>query len=406
MVKYLGIIFIFSALSVSGQAILPIQYDTIIHQHELIISGDADLSATSMSKSMFIPFVFGGGISNDMKDKSLDRHKSHNRIGVLAQAEFEYRNYNVNLFKNSKYGFLIHGGYYVSAFGNYRKDLFEMAFYGNEPFLGRTADFSSSSMRLTAYQKIGFGIIDKKSKSSLSLNLVNVSSFASAYINQGELTQDADGENIDLILDGNFLQSNGSSFSKGLGASIDFDYRIPVLWFKDQTAFVQVQVKNFGFAYLNKGVKSYQVDSTYHYSGFNLDQLTNNSSFTDFSIQDSLNIRPENKKQMIALPFFVQIGKIVDEHHAGKFQSFFGVRIYPTATYVPVLYVGGNWRPVNWVDLGLSVSYGGYTYLRGGLYASFKLKNIHLGLGTEDVYGLVSKNALGESLNIRMRWSL
>lgn len=408
MVKYLATLFIVSAFTVSGQALLPVQYDTTILKHELIISGDGDLSSTAIPKSMFNPFVFGGEISNENKNKAFDRQKRQNRIGITAQAEFEYRNYEVNLFKNPKYGFLIHGGYYLSAYGNYSKDLFEMAFYGNEPFLGRTADFSSSRMRLTAFQKVGFGVIDKKSKSSLSLNFINVSSFADASIYKGEVTQDMDGENIDLILDGNFSQSQSTSFSKGLGASVDFDYRIPVIWFKQQTAFVQVQVKNFGFAYLNQGIKSYQVDSTYHYSGFNFDQLMNNSTtFSgDFSIQDSLNIRAENKKQMIALPFFIQIGKIIDEHHVGKFQSFFGLRIYPTASYIPMLYAGGNWKPVNWLDLGLSVSYGGYTSFRGGLYASFKMKKIHLGIGTEDVYGLVSKNALGESLNIRMRWSL
>ena len=71
-----------------------------------------------------------------------------------------------------------------------------------------------------------------------------------------------------------------------------------------------------------------------------------------------------------------------------------------------MLYAGGNWRPVNWLDLGISVSYGGYTTFRGGLYAGIKMNKINLGIGTEDVYGLVSKNALGESLNIRMRWSL
>lgn len=408
MTKYLGIIFVLSVFKVSSQTLMPIQHDTNFIKQEIIISGDGDLSATAMSKSMFNPFLFGGGISNETKDKALALQKNNNRIGLTAQAEFEYRNYNVNLFKNPRYGFLIQGGYYLSAYGNYSKDLFEMAFYGNETFLGRTADFSSSSMRLTAFQKLGFGVVDKKSKSSLSLNFINISSYANAAIQQGEILHDSDGENIDLVLDGRFAQTQGANFSKGIGASIDFDYRIPVLWLKDQTAFVQVQIKNFGFAYLNQGVKSYQVDSNYHFSGFNLDQLINSSEIfsTDFSLEDSLNLRPENKKQLVALPFFIQIGKIVDEHHAGKLQSFFGVRIYPTASYVPMLYAGGNWKPADWLNLGLSVSYGGYTKFRGGLYASFKMKSVHLGIGTEDVYGLVSKNALGESLNIRMRWSL
>ena len=408
MGKYLGVIVFLSAFTVAGQTLMPIQHDTNFIKHELLVSGYGELSATAIPKSVFNPFLVGGRISNESKDQALANHKKNNRIGILAQADFQYRNYSVNLFNNPKYGFLIQGGYYVAASGNYSKDLFELGFYGNESFLGRTADISSTTMRFTAFQKIGFGVIDKKSKSSLSVNLVNVSSFANLSIAQGELTQDSEGENIDLLLEGDFRQTQGKAFSQGLGASVDFDYRIPVPWFKEQTAFLQIQVKNFGFAYMHQGVKSYQVDSSYQYAGFNLDQLINNSSTfsDDFSLQDSLNIRTENNKELISLPFFIQIGKIIDEHHEGKLQSFFGLRIYPTSSYVPMLYAGANWRPANWVDLGLSVSYGGYTKFRGGFYASFKMKNINLGLGTEDVMGLVSKNALGESLNIRLRWSL
>ncbi len=408
MSKYLGVFIFLSAFTLSSQSLLPIQQDTTHLNHELILSGDGDLSATAIPKSMFNPFLVGGRISNETKDKALSNHQINNRIGLLAQVDFEYRNYSVNLFNNPKYGFLVHGGYYLSVYGNYSKDLFELGFYGNESFLGKTADFSSSNMRLTAFQKVGFGVIDKKSKSSLSLNFVNVSSFANASIIQGEMTQDSEGENIELLLEGSFGQSQGKSFSKGIGASVDFDYRIPIPWLKQQTAFLQVQIKNFGFAYMHQGVQSYEADSTYHYAGFNLNQLINNSSvFSDgFSLQDSLNIQSENKKQLIALPFFMQIGKIVDEHHEGKLQTFFGLRIYPTSSYVPMLYVGGNWRPTHWLNLGLSVSYGGYTKFRSGFYTSFKMKNMHLGIGTEDVIGLVSKNALGESLNIRMRWSL
>lgn len=408
MIKYLATLFILSAFTVSGQTLLPLQHDTTLIKHEFIFSATGDLGSSAISKSIFNPFLFGGGISSKAKDKALSNQKTNNRIGITAQAEFEYRNYNVNLFKNPKYGFLVHGGYYLSTSGNYTKDLFEMAFYGNESFLGRTADFSASSMRLTAFQKIGFGIIDKKSKSSLAINFINVSSFADANIYDGKLNQDAEGENISLFLNGNYRQTQGSTFSQGMGASIDFDYRIPFIVNQDRNAFLQVQVKNFGFGYLNKGVKRYQVDSTYTYSGFNIDQLVNSSNTfsTDFSLEDSLNIRPENKKQLIALPFYVQLGKIIDENNPNKLQSFFGLRIYPTASYVPMLYAGGNWKPKPWINLGVSAIYGGYTKFRGGLYASFKIDKMHVGIGTEDVYGLISKNALGESLTIRMRWSI
>lgn len=386
-----------------GQLSMPVQHDTTLINHEIIFSGDSEYFSTSLRKGLGARLIRGGEITNDIKDKSFNSHKDINKMGKDIQGEIEYRNYKVNLFGSEKWGFLVKGGYSFIGGGVYSKDLFGLAFYGNESYLDKQAYFSGTSANVIGFQKLGFGAINKKTKSSLSLNLINVSNVYSGKVNKGILDQTAD--SIDMQLDGFFSYTEKAQFSNGLGLAIDADIRIPIDWIKDQKAYIQVQVKNMGAAYMNQGMRTYKIDSTYQYSGFTFDQLFAEQSLfsKDFSVLDTLSIRSESQKKWVMLPGFIQAGKIIDENYTGKWQSFFGVRLYPTLVYTPLLYLGGNWRPVNWLDLGLSGSYGGFGTFRAGFYASFRYQMIHLGLGTDDVYGLVSKNAFGESFNLRLR---
>lgn len=406
MKKLLLILFTAGSGIASGQLLQPIQYDTTIIGQEIILSGDSEYHSTSLRKGFANRIIRGGAISNDVKDKTFSAQSGGlNKFGKDIQGEIEYRNYKVNMFGNEKWGFLVKGGYYFIGSGSYSKDLFGLAFYGNDSYLGRMTEFSGTRASFSNFQKIGFGVISKKSKSSVTLNFVNVSSLYNGSIKTGMLTQDDDASNINLTLDGDFTYTDKVNFSNGNGLAVDLDFRIPIDWMKDQKAFIQVQAKNIGVAYMHNGVKQYSADSSYHYSGFTFDQLFKDESFfsQDFSLLDSLRIQNEDKKSFVALPCMFQAGKIVSDHYAGKWQSFFGIRVYPTLAYTPLIYIGGNWRPQSWLDLGLSGSYGGFGNFRAGFYASFKFNMFNLGLGTEDVYGLVSKNAFGESFNVRLR---
>lgn len=409
MRKLLPVLFSTTFGTAFGQLLMPLQYDTTLIGQEIIFSGDSEYHSTSLRKAFANKLIYGGEIPDAVKDKTFAAHGGNlNRFGKDIQAEVEYRNYKVNMFGNEKWGFLVKGGYYFIGAGSYTTDLFGIAFYGNEAYLGRTAEFKNTRANFSAFQKLGFGVIGKKSKSSVTLSFVNVSNFYKGGLGLSQLTQNDDASNIGLLLNGSFAYTDKVKFNNGNGFAIDADFRIPVEWLNEKKAYIQVQVKNIGAAYMHNGMRSYTADSVYlDYNGFTFNQLFENQSFFsgDFSVLDSLNIQSSDKKSLIMLPGMLQAGKIIDEHYAGRWQSFFGIRLYPTlsAMYPPLIYIGGNWRPQQWLDLGLSGSYGGFGSFRAGFYASFKLDKLHLGLGTEDIYGLVSRNAFGESFNVRLR---
>lgn len=391
-----------------GQLWLPLQFDTTLIEQEMILSGDNSYNSTSLSNRLASRLFRGGQISDDVINNSYDAQKGLNRLGKNLQAEFEYRNYKANIFGNKNWGFLVKGGYYFIGSAAYSDDLFGLIFKGNNHFLGATAEFSGTITNVTGFQKVGFGIVSKKGKSSITLNFVNVSNVYKGQLQTGLLTQDAEASSIDLGVDGSFFYTDKNQFSNGLGAAIDLDFKIPFQWLNGRKAYIQLQAKNLGLAYMNHGVKSYSADSTYNYSGFNFNQIFNSQSLfgNDFSVLDSLQIQTERKKNWVALPCVFQAAKLINENYEGKLQSLFGIRLYPTLSYTPLLYLGLNYRPRKYLDLGIVGSYGGFGSFRAGFYSNVNLQKIQIGIGTEDVFGLISKNAFGESLNLRIRCKL
>jgi hypothetical protein len=403
----LTVLFIAFSFISRSQHLLPIQYDTLVHKYEAILSGVADYGSTSVENAFLNRFLFGGIISEEVKDRTWNKHNPINRLGADLQTEAEFRNYNSNLFGKEKFGWLMKGGYYNYAGLLYSQDLFGMTFYGNEGYLGESIDFSGTRGSGWSFQKIGFGIIDKKSKSNLSLNAYSVSNYGSLGISNGALFQSVEGDSLALLYDGYAEYKTPGDQTRGWGLGLDADIRIPVQLAKEQTAYIQFLVKNVGVAYIPE-IKRYEADSLFIFEGLTFDQLFGDASVIDsnFSILDTLNVGSQTFSAFKFLPAFLQIGKVVDELSPKKVQSYFGARMYPSLVLVPQIYLGIHYKPVKWLAVGLNTSYGGYSTFRFGMYSSCVMKDFNIGIATENLIGLVSSRGMGKSLMLRLNWKI
>lgn len=388
-----------------SQQLLPIQHDTNTYNHEFIINGVADYGATSIQNALSSKFLYGGAITNDIKDNSFAKHKSINRFGIDLSSELEYRNMKVNLFGKEKYGFIIKAGYYSYTSSLYSKDLFGLAFYGNENYLDQNVNFSGTRFSSMSFQKIGFGVIDKKTKSNVTLNFYAISNYAEGNVREGKLFQSANGDSVSLTFDGEFQYASKNTFVKGYGVGVDLDFRIPVIIKEGKTSYIQFLAKNLGVASINSNVTRYAADTVITFDGFTFNQLVGDATIfnSTSSILDTLGIDSTAISTVRFLPGFIQIGKIVDAMCTSKVQSFFGVRIYPSVSYVPMIYAGVHFKTTKWLDLGTNISYGGYTTLRLGLYSQLTFEKFTLGISSEDIVGIVSKTGKGQSFILRLR---
>lgn len=403
---FFAIVFIFTAAnSLFGQSTFPIFRDSLLQSNRLLISGNFDATGTSMKKEFVNTLAFGGYIDSEMKDRTLKSHRANNRFGIFGSGEITYVSGATNLFKSGRYSWLVKGGYYAVGNVNYSKDAFKLTFYGNS-YLGEdTANLTGTRISGMQFQKAGFGFYHKKTGSSLTLNVVNVQNQWGGYIRTGKLSQDPNLDSISLRLNGDMTYSKGKEFSKGLGFAVDFDLYLKVPWLKDSATF-QFTVQNLGAAYMFEPQTRYNSDSTYRYSGFTMDQIKNSGNLfgDDFSLLDSLNVEKTEVKRWVMVPAYIQIMKLVDLESAKKLQSFFGIRFYPTIGIVPTGFVGLFYRFVPQISVSANAAFGGSSIVRGGLMLGYHKNKIGVQLGTDDVYGLVSKKGFGQSALIRLSW--
>lgn len=400
----------FAALATTAGAQMnyPQHSDSLLTQSTLEVDGTADFLSTSLYSDMSHTLLFGGFIDEKMIARSFERHREINRCGFNLNSEVRYIHGKGKLMGRDSVTWMIKGG--VTGVGNlsYGHDVFGLLFFGNSAYRANTAVFTNTRMDFFLFQKLGFGIVNKKDRSSVTLNVVNVQQMAQGFIRKGEMTQNEDGSQIDMRLRGDFQHTNNNAFSNGLGLSLDIDYRMRVRWGKASFTTFQLSTQNLGLAYMYNGLTRYVVDSSYTYSGFQVDQLTSGSGpfGSGFSVLDSLGIEKHTVRKMVTLPGYIQAMKLIDPDSPKKVQSYFGFRLYPTLNAVPSVFAGAYWKTAARFHAAASVSYGGFGLIRGGIYALVRFDKLSWMLGTDDIVGSISKYGYGQSLVTRLLWKL
>lgn len=383
--------------SAFGQHYIPMNFDTLIEpKQELILTGIGDVSSTALGFDIANKFLFGGQITTEMKDKSLERHRSMNRFGSDANVELEYRNYKAKLFKSEEFGFLVKAGMYNFNQMIYSKDVFQLAMYGNEGFLGDTANLSGTRFKSTTFQKIGFGLIDKFSKSSVTLNLVGLNNSTSINLDRMEMYQSAGADTLKLAYTGDYNFYDNAAFLKGIGVALDFDIRFNSKNKKGDAVYFQVMGRNLGFVSAINSQSTYSSNSKVAYTGFSYNEITNGSSIINdnVALMDSLGIKESSSKNTEFLPGLLQASKLVDINSKRKLQEFYGGRMYLSKIAIPQVFGGVNYHPFDFLNIGASATYGGFSGLRGGAYLSYNSSKLNIGISSENLFSKIGVSYL------------
>jgi hypothetical protein len=394
-----------STVSAFGQFILPILDDSLVPKHEIIISGVGDYSGSSLLNSMSDKLLFGGEISDQIKNASFDKQGVINRFGINLKGEIEYRNTAASLFKKYDLGYGIRAAYYNLGGVLYPKDMFGLAFYGNASYSGQTADFSGTSFSFYSFQKVGFSLIDKKSNGSVTLNFINLSNYSAARVDVGTIYQSMGSDSLNLNLDASFRNATGSSFSKGVGLCLDGDIRLPLKGSNEKTNYLQLLVKNVGFALMNNPARTVVIDTNFNTTGLTFDELINANGLLKpgFNSLDSLQISDPSSSNWVLLPGMIQVTKLVEPYSKRRLQEFYGFRILLTRAYIPMVFVGADARIGKGVHIGVNGSYGGFTDFMLGMYSYGKIGGWTLGIGSENILGFFTNKAYGQAISLRLR---
>lgn len=402
MRNLISLFFLLCVTNVFGQNMLPLIQDTTGQRSgSFTLTSNGDYSSNAIGKNIVQSFFYGGFIDQDMKNESIERLQNINQFGLDMNAELLFRSKGDLSKKESSpfynHGYSIQTGYHQFSSIIFSRDAFRYAFEGNSLFLGDTADFSGTRFQSIGYSKIGFGIFNRSTNNSLTLNVLSLNQFATGAMSTATIYQDSQNDTINLDYTGLFSFAKGAGFSKGIGLSFDIDYRIQTNE-NDHAMTFQLLAKNIGFILPTQAMSRYSADSSFQYTGFNLNQLVQQNILNTIQLADTLGLEKGTEKKALWLPGFIQFSKLVDMQAAQRIQSFYGARLFLSTNYIPYFFAGVHGRVTKHWSTGVSASYGGFSRLKWGMYSSFQFSNWNIGIASEN---LLSKT--GESIILQVK---
>lgn len=362
-----------------------------------------DAQASALQNQFFNTLLRGGELSSEQIDQTFAKQKKNNVLGRNFSSELSYAPLKLKFFKSENLSWLFESSFQSFLAANYSADFFGLGFLGNQSYVGDTANFDGLALKQMNWQSLGAGFIHKKTKSYLSINLVNVSQVNEGELSKASIYTSADSSLIDFNLKGSFKQSYSGNFVQGIGLSTNFAYNVLTPRQGEESLIFQLAVRNLGVVYM-PDVKTYEVDTSVAFQGFRFMDLIA-ASQTDFSQTnwyDTLRVDVDTIAKWTMLPVSIQLAKLINPKLAQPVQAFFGIKAYPLITYFPKLYAGADWKIKDQMHLGASCSYGGFGGFRAGVYANYTTEKLYIGVGTEDVYGLFAQAGYGKMFNLRI----
>jgi hypothetical protein len=402
MRNLVSLFFLIACLPVHGQNMLPLVQDTTgKYKGSLTLTSNGDYASNAIGKNIVQSFFYGGFIDQDMKNASIERLQNINQFGLDMNAELSFRSKGDLTKKESSpfynHGYSIQAGYHQFSSVIFSRDVFRYAFEGNSLFLGDTADFSGTRFQSMGYSKIGFGIFNRLTNNALTLNVISLNQFASGNMQKANICQDVQNDTINMAYSGGFSFANSPGFSKGFGLSFDIDYRIQTNENDHEMTF-QLLAKNIGFVMPTQPMTRYSADSSFQYTGFNLNQLIQQNILSTVNLADTLGIEKGTEKRALLLPGFIQFSKLVGMQATQRIQSFYGARMFLSQNYIPYFFAGVHGKVTKHWSTGVSASYGGFSRLKWGMYSSFQFSNWNIGVASENLF-----NKTGESIILQVK---
>ncbi len=389
----------------AGQQMTSLGFDTFERKISIDLNVNAEATTQSISNRIIFPLLFGGYVEKETMQKEANRQGQLTKLGAYIDPELSISLFDVRIFKKKPWGLRFNAGLLMTGAARVSGGLIGMAMVGNEPFIGNSIPLSNQVYEYFNAHKIGFGLVDAKSKSSVSLNAYGIQSYAKGTVVDGSMIFNAMGD-LSLEMEGLAQNAYSNAYYVGAGVGIDASFNLNVGKVGKETYF-NFSIKNLGVGFLNNPLNRYEVDSTWNYSGFTFNQLNElGEKFDDIDKTiEELGVNRTQGSKVVLMPMQIHIGKLINESLTKRWQFSYGVRVYVQNAAIPLLYGGTHFRANNWLRIGAGLNYGGYGGLRGNIYIQGIWDKFVAGVHINNVLGLTNYGR-GLSANISIGYRI
>jgi hypothetical protein len=349
------------------------------------------IGSTAMTNEFLNSFWTGRFIDENQKQRVQSRLKNSNTIGGDANAGLFYMQGIDSLFHKQKLAWFLSVKERAHINARYSRDLFNVAFDGNDSYKGKTADFDGFELNEIQYQQFQAGVMSDRF--GIGLSVYNGQQLSMLKAKTASLYTSQYGDYLDFNTAYSFVLSDprhtvpGSS--NGIGTGLDLYARMPMTLYNGHKADLIVELSDLGFIRWNSNTNQYRNDTTYHFDGFavkNAFQLADTS--IHYSAKTALNAKPEQKGA-----YSTYIPATLDVKFAPvgvRYQYMLGIRYRFASDYKAYGYAQLHCHFGTRYTLAAELGYGGYANLQTGLILTVKFNSgFSLQLGTNNAMAYI-----------------
>lgn len=381
-----------------------------LRPHRLVIDAFGGYDSNVLCNDLIMGLLRGASIDRDIRNRSLDRMGSANRGGYVLSARMTYA-WGDSLFGVAHWMPRLSVAYHNLLGIHFTTDAYNLAFFGNAPFEGRTAHLGPAELFASTYQSFSFGLEDRRSGSFIELSVINGQQLNAAKLDRADLYTADYGRFLNFDLDGTLHRNDTASqvINNGIGAALNIAWRKELQVFGAGGA-LTVTGSDLGFILWNKRALAIRKDSTIHYEGvevhdiLDLDDLVVNSS----TLQDSLGLGYKHGSFTTLLP--AQLEAKLEFGRLRKTPVHTGLRAYGISLdqynlpgYMPRVSASRNLMITHSLAFSIGAGYGGF----GGLRATTGIdavifNSLRVGVWTPNLAGLCASRLQGKAVQARL----
>lgn len=372
--------------------------------HQVVIESYIDLSSSAIRSDFIKAFYQGEFITNELKNNTRANLSDKNRFGADISLKSTWFGKD-SIYHDWKPSIgLSHRQFVASSFSD---DLFNTVFYGNGMFANNTASFDGLKMNYLAYQSIDFGLyrLTENQKIGFSLGIVKGSQFIDLDSPQSSLFTSTNASQLDFILSGSMKTSDTSKTNlsawNGTGLKGDFFYE-KTLKNGDQ---IGGSINDLGFISFNKQSLDYTLDSSYSFTGIEINNLLSPSdSMLNLTTDvDSLIPNAETGSQMRLTPAKLTL-YYVKKVSKSEIQISFDQVL--NAVYFPHLQLNYVYKVNELIKPSFHIGYGGFTNEHFGLGINFSQSKFDINLQARAIQGLIGPSGLSHTFFGQLKWNI
>lgn len=356
-------------------------------QRELLIEANGAYNSTTLPRRIPQAFFYGGFLDSSFLTKTHQSLTSRNSFGLQMHANVQYRS-NRALNKDPKkiassWTWLVGAGMEQYSGIQFSKDAFGFMFLGGAPFVGDTLNFSNTRFQSISFSKLGVGIYNPQTHTSLQLNLIGVQNLIDAKFSKATWFQDPlqDSIHIDLSANGRYTTQPLSA----VGLGLDLDYRFSSETDTEPIVF-QLKIQNLGFAYQVTPLEQVQLNGHFDYGAYNLQSIQHfQFANTLDTIISELGFERKKRSQWTLLPASIQLSKMVRQDSSIRVQAYYGAHFMLRQTYTPLIFAGAHFYVTKKWQTGIGAAYGGFGGLRAQAYSVFTFSKLQISLRSDNI---------------------